>query len=126
MFALAQAAPGPNMMVVSLIGLRVAGVSGALVATLAMCAPSSALTLVVVRLMDRFRASPWRGLLQAGLAPVTVGLVAGSGYVLTRAADHTLVAYSITAITVASMLVTRLSPFWLLAAAAALGLAGVL
>ena len=31
MFALAQAAPGPNMMVVGLVGWRVAGVAGAVV-----------------------------------------------------------------------------------------------
>ena len=36
LFALAQAAPGPNMMVATLVGWRVAGLPGALVATLGM------------------------------------------------------------------------------------------
>ena len=47
LFALAQAAPGPNMMVVSLVGWRVAGFWGALVTTGAVAAPSSMLTLLV-------------------------------------------------------------------------------
>jgi chromate transporter len=113
------------MMVVTLIGLRTAGVSGAVVATTAMCLPSCLLMFAVARTMDRFRASRWRAVLQAGLAPVTVGLVLGSGWVLTRAADHTVVAYALTAVTVVWMTATRLSPFWLLAVGGALGLAGL-
>ena len=38
-FALAQLTPGPNIIIVTLIGYHVAGVLGALVATLAMCGP---------------------------------------------------------------------------------------
>jgi chromate transporter len=125
LFALAQAAPGPNMMIVTLIGLRAAGVAGALAATAAMCTPSSVLTFAVARLVDRFRDSPWRGVLQDGLAPVTVGLVLGSGWVLTRATDHTAVAYALTAAAVVWALATRRSPLWLLAGAAVLGVAGV-
>jgi len=125
LFALAQAAPGPNMMVVTLIGLRVAGVTGAVVATLAMCVPSCLLTYGVMRAMSHVRFSRWRGIVQAGLAPVTVGLVLGSGWILTRAADHSVLAYAITAVTVLWMTMTRRSPYWLLAGAAALGLAGV-
>ena len=125
MFALAQAAPGPNAMIVTLIGLRAAGVAGALAATLAMCLPSCALTFTVARLVDRFRESPWRSVLQDGLAPVTVGLVLGSGLVLTRAADQTAVAYALTAVAVIWVLATRLSPLWILAGAAALGVAGI-
>lgn len=125
LFALAQAAPGPNMMVVTLIGLQAAGVTGAVVATAAMCVPSCLLAFAVTRVMDRFRTSAWRIVLQAGLAPVTVGLVLGSGWVLTRAADHTVTAYVLTALTVVWTIATRLSPVWMLAVGAALGLAGL-
>ena len=44
LYALAQAAPGPNMLISTLIGQHVAGLGGAVVATLAMVGPSSALT----------------------------------------------------------------------------------
>ena len=125
LFALAQAAPGPNMMIVSLIGLRAAGIPGAVVATLAMCGPSCVLTFSVMRVLHRFRWSAWPAIVQTGLTPITVGLVMGSGYVLTRAADHTPLAYGLTGATVAWTLATRVNPLWLLAGAAALGLFGL-
>ena len=60
LFALAQAAPGPNMVVVTLIGWRVAGLAGALVTTLGVAGPSSVLTFIGYRLWYRFRAATWR------------------------------------------------------------------
>jgi chromate transporter len=125
LFAIAQAAPGPNMMIVTLVGLRAAGVPGAIVATAAMCLPSCLLTFAASRAMDRFAHSPWRAALQAGLAPVTVGLVLGTGWVLTRAADHSVAAYALTAGGAAWMLWARWNPMWLLALGAVLGLAGL-
>lgn len=125
LFALAQAAPGPNVLVVSLIGLHVGGLAGALVATIAMCGPSSVLAYAVAGAWERFKERPWRRAAQAGLAPVTVGLVLGSGWVLTDAADHGWAAYAVTAATVALTFFTKLHPLWLLGAAGALGLAGL-
>ena len=42
-FAISQLSPGPNVLIVTLIGYSVAGVAGALVATLAMCVPTAVL-----------------------------------------------------------------------------------
>jgi len=83
-FAIAQAAPGPNLLIVSLIGWKVSGVLGALVATAAICIPSSLLTFAVAHVWDRFREAPLRAAIQHGLAPVTVGLVLATGYILAR------------------------------------------
>ncbi len=44
MFGIAQAAPGPNMLFVTMIGWKVAGFPGALTATLAMTVPTCTLT----------------------------------------------------------------------------------
>ena len=125
MFALAQAAPGPNMMVVSLIGWRVGGLSGALVATIAVSLPSSALTYLVSGTWHRFRDAPWRRALQAGLRPVTVGLVTASAALLIRS---TTIGWGTAAITLAATIVfmtSRVHPLLVLAAAAALGAAGL-
>ena len=124
-FAIAQAAPGPNLLIVSVIGWKVAGVLGALVTTAAICVPSSVLTFAVAHIWDRFRDAPLRIAIQYGLAPVTVGLVLASGYILARTVDQTWIALAITAATVALTLGTRLHPLWLLAAGAALGVTGV-
>ena len=123
-FAIAQAAPGPNMLIVSVIGWRVDGFTGAVVATLAICAPASVLTFAIAHIWDRFREAPLRAAIQHGLAPVTVGLVLAGGYVLARTADQTWSALAITVVTVGLMLTTRLHPLWLLAAGGALGALG--
>jgi chromate transporter len=125
MFALSQAAPGPNVLIVSLIGWKVAGVTGALVAMVSMCGPSSLLTYYVARAWDRFRDAPLRIAIQRALAPVTVGLILASGYVLMRATDHAWPAYAVTAATVVAALTMRLHPLWILAAGAMLGALGI-
>jgi chromate transporter len=125
LFALSQAAPGPNVLIVSLIGWKVAGVAGGVVAMLAMSGPSSILTYVVAHAWERFRDAPWRIAIQRGLAPVTVGLILASGYVLTRAADQTWMAYAITGVTLVLGLTTSWHPLWFLGVAAVLGAAGL-
>ena len=122
--ALSQAAPGPNILIVSLLGWKVGGIAGALVATGGMCLPSTLLTYAFTRTWDRFRAAHWRAAVQSGLAAVTVGLILASGYVLARAADHNWVGYAITASTVLAVMKTRMHPLWLLAVAGLIGLAG--
>ena len=126
MFALSQAAPGPNELIVSLVGWKAAGVAGALVAMLAMCLPSSVLTYQIAKVWDRFRDAPWRIATQTALAPVTVGLILASGYVLTRTMDHDWIAYGLTATTAALALVTRVHPLWFLGLAGLLGAFGLL
>jgi chromate transporter len=124
-FAISQAAPGPNLLIVSVIGWNVDGFLGALVATVAICAPTSVLTFAVAHVWDRFRDAPLRAAIQRGLAPVTVGLVLASGYVLARTADHSLAAFVVTGATAALALSTRVHPLWFLVAAGALGAFGV-
>ena len=126
LFAIAQAAPGPNFLIVTIIGFVVAGVPGALAATVAICGPSSVLTYTVAHVWDRFREARWRIVIQRALAPLTVGLMFGSGYVLSRAADHTWLAYAVTLATAGVMLWTRLHPLAALALAAVLGATGLI
>jgi chromate transporter len=121
LFAIAQAAPGPNAMITTLVGLKAAGIAGALVATIAFCLPAGLLVFVVVGVWDRIQDSPWRARIQAGLGPVTVGLVAASAFLLTRAADRGWGFAAITAATAAMAYFTRLNPLWALGAAAVLG-----
>jgi chromate transporter len=124
LFAVAQASPGPNMLIVSLIGWKLAGVPGALVATFAMCLPSSLLTFTVARAWQRFGASPWRRVLERGLAPITVGLVLGSGCLLARAAGYGWRSYTLTAVVALATFRSKIHPLWLLGLGGLLGLLG--
>jgi chromate transporter len=124
MFAISQMSPGPNVIIVTLIGYHVAGLAGAGVATLAMCGPTCVMAFLVARFWDRFKDARWRIAVQAGLVPVSLGLIAASAFVVARAADHNAVAGLITAATAAVAFATRINPLWLFAAGGLLGLSG--
>ncbi len=124
LFALAQAAPGPNMMIAPLVGWRVAGWAGMAVATVAVFGPSSVVTALFMRQWRRVGSQEWRAAVQAGLVPVSIGLIAASAVLIVRAADHALVLAAITAAAALAGVRTRLPPLWLLAAGAAIGWSG--
>jgi chromate transporter len=126
MFAIAQVSPGPNIIIVTLIGYHVAGFAGAAVATGAMCGPTCLLAFLVARTWDRFKDAHWRTAIQAGLIPLSLGLIGASAFVLARTADHTIYAGLITATTAAVAFFTRINPLWVFVAAAILGLSGAL
>ena len=91
-FAISQLSPGPNVLIVTLIGYSVAGVAGALVATLAMCLPTALMAYCVSRVLTRSSHSRWPAIIQAALVPLSIGLMAASGYVLALTSDRTWVA----------------------------------
>jgi chromate transporter len=126
MFAIAQVTPGPNVIIVTLIGYHVAGLLGALITTLAMCGPTCVLAFYVGDAWERFKDAPWRAAIQAGLLPISIGLIAASAFVVASVAAHNFVAVSVVLATAVVSYATRLNPLWIFAAAALLGLAGLI
>jgi chromate transporter len=124
-FAISQLSPGPNVLIVTLIGYAVAGVGGALVATLSMCVPTAILAYGVSRMLTRSSHSRWPAIIQAALVPLSIGLMGASGLVLALTSDRTWTAALITAAAAAVAFATRLNPLWLLLAGGLLGFAGV-
>ena len=125
LFAIAQVTPGPNVIIVTLIGYHVAGLAGALVATAGMCVPTCIVAYFVAHGLDRYRETRWLVAVRSGLVPVSVGLIAASAFVVARAADHNWIAVAITAATAIFAFGTRFHPLWCFGAAALLGLAGL-
>lgn len=123
LFALAQAAPGPNMMIVPLVGWQVAGWAGLLVSSLAKFGPSSIITLIVMGGWKRYKDRPWRKIVQRGLVPVTVGLVVSSGLLIAKATAPNLSMAAVIAICTLLAVSKRFYPLWVLAVGAVLGLA---
>ncbi|MGR2682075.1 chromate transporter [Chromobacterium haemolyticum] len=126
LFAIAQAAPGPNVLVVCLIGWQVAGVPGALVSMVGICGPSSVLSFYVARWWQRYQQAPLTRAIQRGLAPLTIGLVAASACLLSQAANASVGAWLLCGAVALAAWRTTLNPLWLLSAGALLGGLGLL
>jgi chromate transporter len=125
-YAIAQLSPGPNVLIVTLIGYSVAGILGALVATLAMCVPTAVLALIVSRFLTRSSRSRWPSIIQAALVPLSIGLMGASGFILARTSDRTVVAVLVTVGAAVLASVTKLNPLWMLVAGGCLGFAGLI
>lgn len=126
LFAIAQVTPGPNVIIVTLIGYHVAGLGGALVATLAMCGPTCVFAFFVGRVWDRFKEARWRVIIQAALVPVSLGLIGASALVVARVAGQSWQTLALMLVTAAITYKLRLNPLWIFCAAALLGLTGAL
>ncbi len=125
MFAIAQLSPGPNVLIVTLIGYHVAGIVGGLVATFAMCGPSAVFAYFVSTMLRRSSHSVWPAIFQAALVPISIGLMCASGLVLTLTSDRTWAAAALTIGAAMLALTTRLNPIWMLVVGGILGFAGV-
>jgi chromate transporter len=99
LFAIAQAAPGPSILIVTLVGYSAA--------------------------WQRAASAPWRVAFERGLAPIAVGLVGASGIIVARGADHSLPQYALTAVATAIFCTTKLSPVVVVAAAGFIGWLGL-
>jgi len=85
-FAISQVAPGPNVLLMSLVGWRVAGFAGMMVATLSTIIPTSIICLVAARLENQLTHAKWYSVTRKSLPPLIVGLIFSSGVVTARAA----------------------------------------
>ena len=119
--ALSQAAPGPNVLVSTLLGYQFGGLLAAVVAPLAFILPSSFATYAFARFDRRGGDAPWKPIVMQGLAPLTVGLVIASGIVLTQGVGAGVAGYAITAAVAVGSAFTRAHPLALIAAGAAAG-----
>jgi chromate transporter len=120
LFAIARAAPGPGVLLATLVGWKVAGIPGALVASLALFVPSSLVYYAIARHWSTHRGKTWHNALELGLAPVAAGLILAGSLVILRASGGDPLLWAIAAASTAILLwLPKLNPLWVL------GLTGV-
>ena len=123
--ALAQAAPGPNILFVAVLGWNVAGLGGSFAALLGSLLPSTTLALGATRWGARRREARGVRAFTTGMAPLTVGLLLATGWVLTDPARGHPGLMVVVALTAAATLSKwRPSPIWLVAAGLTAGALG--
>jgi chromate transporter len=121
LFAISRGAPGPGSMLATLIGWKVAGWWGALVATLGLFVPSSLLCYGVAHVWNRHRGKRWHTALERGLAPIGAGLLLAGVIAIVRISDAGGLAIVLAGISaLVTIFVPRVNPLILLAAGALL------
>ena len=126
LYAIAQAAPGPNVLVVTLIGWEIAGLPGALAATLAMCLPMSILIYLLIDRWESFAGKRWQKAISLGVAPLAVGLIFSGATLIAQAANFGWAAWLLVAATLVANLRLKLHPLWFIGGGAVLGLFGLI
>lgn len=122
--AIAQAAPGPNVLFVAVVGWNIAGLAGVVVTLAGSLLPSTTLALAASRYGDRHRNSRAMRAFSAGMAPLTLGLLLATGWVLSAPVRDSWGAMLLLPFTVLMLVKTKLSPIWLVAVGALVGALG--
>ncbi|MDN3921786.1 chromate transporter [Roseateles violae] len=123
--ALAQAAPGPNILFVAVLGWNVAGLAGAVTAMAGILIPSTVLVLSAIRWARAKRESRGVRAFTAGMMPLTLGLMLATGWLIAepfvREPAHRWPTLALIAATLVLMLKTRLGLVWIVLGGGLLG-----
>ena len=123
--ALAQAAPGPNVLFVALMGWYAGGVGGAIVSMVGIMLPSTTLALSVSRWVSTRKHWLSVQAFQAGMIPVTIGLLLATGWHLAPSAQLQPRALLLSVVIALLVWRTKVSLIWLVASGAILGALGL-
>jgi chromate transporter len=119
--ALGQAAPGPNILFVTVMGWQIAGLPGALATTLGLSLPALVFPVIVSRLGRLAQFERLLKALRAGLGPVAIGLMAATCYLLVRQAPGVWKGAAIIAVSTLLLATTRVPPVVLIFVAGVVG-----
>ena len=120
-YSVGQMAPGPNMMMVAMMGERIAGIVGAVVAAAAFFIPTGVLTFGVGRLWNRLKNWSWRDSIQKGLAPVAIGLAVAGTVTFGKAAVNGWITAAVMIAVFALTIRTKFNPALLILCGAVVG-----
>lgn len=113
-YSIGQLAPGPNMLMVLVLGYQLAGLIGAGVVLLSFFLPSSILCFYVGRLWNRFGENPWRRTIQNALEPISLGLMASGVYAVGKASIISPITLTLALITFYLILKGKVNPVWII------------
>lgn len=120
--ALAQVTPGPILMLAAFVGYEVASIWGAVVAAGAIFIPSFILMLSALPMLERMKRIAWMKAALHGISPAVIGMIAVAIVQMLPKAVPDLLTGLLALVTVAALLIWRLSPLRLMAGGGAIGL----
>ena len=87
MIAVSESTPGPiGVNMATYVGFTVAGIPGAIIATLGLITPSVIIILIIARVLQQFRQNKLVDAAFYGLRPCSVGLIAAAGLLVVKVA----------------------------------------
>ena len=120
-YSIGQLAPGPNMLMVLVIGYQIAGLIGAGVVLLSFFLPSSLMCFYMGRLWNRFGESPWRRTIQNALEPISIGLMCSGVYAVAKASVVSSITLALALVTLYLILRTKINPVLVILGSGGLG-----
>lgn len=120
-YSIGQLAPGPNMLMVLVIGYQIAGLIGAGVVLLSFFLPSSLLCFYMGRLWDRFGENPWRRSIQNALEPISIGLMSSGVFAVAKASVVSSITLVLALVTLYLILRTKINPVLVILGSGGLG-----
>lgn len=120
--AIGQLTPGPLFTTATFVGYVVAGLPGALIATLGIFLPAFLFVALLHRVLPRMRQSVWLGALLDGVNAAALGLMAGVTAVLARAAVVDWYTLGLALVAAVALLYYKVNSTWLIFGGAAAGL----
>jgi chromate transporter len=120
--AIGQLTPGPVLTTATFVGYFLAGIPGAVVATLGIFLPSFLFVALLNPLVPRMRDSEWTAALLDGVNVAALGLMAGVTLILGRAALVDIPTVILALVTAVLLFRFKVSTIWLVLGAAIIGL----
>lgn len=120
-YSIGQLAPGPNMLMVLVIGYQIAGLIGAGVVLLSFFLPSSLMCFYMGRLWNRFGENPWRRSIQNALEPISIGLMSSGVYAVAKASVVSGITLALALVTLYLILRTKINPVLVILGSGGLG-----
>ena len=121
-YSVGQMYPGPNMMMIVVIGQWAGGMLGALAVLIAFFGPTALLAFLVGRMWKRLDKWPWRTSIQRGLAPVSIGLLLAGCFTMAKGAISGAETAAIAVAVLLILLQYKVNPALLVLGGAVLGL----
>ena len=119
--ALGQVTPGPIVISATFIGYKVAGISGATLATIGIFATPAILMLVCTTMLDRIKHSVSIKAIMKGIRCGVIGMIAAAAFIVIRTAEPNLVTLMIFILSLSSLLILKLEVVWIIPMAGLLG-----
>lgn len=125
-YSVGQMAPGPNMMMIVVIGQWAGGFLGAIATLIAFFGPTALLAFVIGKAWRKLEKWPWRQSIQQGLAPVSIGLLLAGCFTMAKGAITGLGTATLAVGTLLMLLRYKINPALLVVASAVIGICSLI